>query len=115
MEPIGNLTYDRYNEEKKSLEISCNLHPNFWGKGYMTEAIIESMKYIFCNYNIDNIRFGYAEENLKSKALNEKIGFDYVGYHIEHYKRINKDIKEIDTIMSKNSFEIKYKLKSIQL
>ena len=49
MEPIGNITYDRYIEENNSLEIAYNLHPSYWKKGYMTEAVIESMKYIL-NY-----------------------------------------------------------------
>ena len=32
---------DRYDEKMKSLEISVNLHPNYWRKGYMTEAKLE--------------------------------------------------------------------------
>ena len=40
-EPIGNLLMDRYDEKMKSLEISVNLHPNYWRKGYMTEAKLE--------------------------------------------------------------------------
>lgn len=113
MIPIGNLFYDRYNDENKSLEISCNLHPNYWKKGYMTESIIESMKYIFDNFDIENIRYGYAEENINSRSLCEKIGFKEDGYRIEHYKRINKDIKEINNIMSKEDFKLRYGAKKI--
>ena len=40
-EPIGNLLMDRYDEKMKSLEISVNLHPNYWRKCYMTEAKLE--------------------------------------------------------------------------
>lgn len=104
MEPIGNIVYDRYIDENKSLEISYNLHPSYWKKGYMTEAIIETMKYIFSSLEIDNIRCGYAEENINSKAIGEKIGFKYSGYHVTHYSAIDKDIKEIETSMSKEDF-----------
>lgn len=111
MYPIGNLVYDRYNKEYNSLEISCNMHPDYWQKGYMTEAIISSMNYIFNNEDIDNIIYGYAEENVKSCALSNKIGFNYFNFEIEHYSRINKDIKEIKTIMSKKEFMRLYKSK----
>ena len=103
-EPIGNIVYDRYNEKNKSLEISVNLHPNYWHQGYMTEAILSSMKYVFDNLDIDNIIYGYAEDNFKSKGLSDKIGFKYYYDYIEHYSRINSDIKEIKTIMSKKEF-----------
>ena len=106
--PIGNIVYDRYDKNNKSLEISCNLHPNYWKNGYMTEAIITTMEYVFNNLDIDNIIYGYAEENFKSKGLSNKIGFNYYYDYIEHYTRINKDIKEIMTIMSKKDFNKKY-------
>ena len=107
--PIGNILYDRYDENNKSLEVSCNLHPNYWKKGYMTEALLSSMDYVFNNLDIDNIVYSFAEENFKSKALSEKIGFSFYNDHIEHYSRIDKDIKEIKTIMSKEEFNKKYK------
>lgn len=108
-QPIGNIVFDRYDEKNKSLEISCNLHPNYWKKGYMTEAILSSMEYVFSNLDIDNIVYGYAEGNYKSRGLSEKIGFDFYTDYIEHYKRIDKDIKVIKTIMSKEDFNKKYR------
>ena len=106
-EPIGNLVVDRYNKEENSLEISCNLHPSYWRLGYMSEALLKVMDYVYTNLNIDNIIYGYAEENYKSKGLSDKIGFLYDSESIGHYKRIDKDIKHVRTIMSKNRF---YKL-----
>ena len=104
--PIGNILYDRYNKDDNSLEISCVIHPNYWHKGYMTEAIISTMNYIFNNLDISNIIYTYAEDNYKSKGLSEKIGFKYYYDYIEHYIRIDKDIKEIKTIMSKENFNL---------
>lgn len=108
MYPIGNLVYDRYDKKNKSLEISYNLHPNYWKKGYMKEAILETMKYIFDNFEIKNIRSSYAYENFNSRLLNKKLGFQQIGEHTEYYKRIDKYIIEIDAIMSKENFKIKY-------
>lgn len=108
-QPIGNIVFERYDENNKSLEIACNLHPSYWKKGYMTEAIISSMRYVFDNLDIDNIVFGYAEENYKSKGLSDKIGFNYYDDYIEHYTRIDKDIRVFKTIMSEEEFNNKYR------
>ncbi len=106
--PIGNLTLDRYNPENKSLEVSVNLHPSYWRRGYMTEAILHAMHYVFKNLDIDNIIYGYAEENFKSRGLSDKIGFDFYCDKIEHYIRLDKDIKERITIMSREKFQQLY-------
>lgn len=102
--PIGNIIFDRYDDTNKSLEVSYNLHPDYWGNGYMVEALIKLMDYIYSNLNIDNIICGYAEENNKSKRVSEKIGFKYYDEFVEHYNNIDKDIKSIKTIMSKEDF-----------
>ena len=70
----------------------------------MSEAIFKAMDYVYTNLGIDNIVYGYAEENYKSKGLSDKIGFVYESESIGHYKRIDKDIKHIRTIMSKDRF-----------
>lgn len=103
-EAIANIVLDRYDEKLNSLEISINVHPNYWGHGYAKEAIVEIMKYVFDNLNIDNILYVYALENVKSKRASEKIGFEYLSSFTEHYKRIDKDIIHEKTIMSKERF-----------
>ena len=77
----------------------------------MSEAILKTMDYVYTNLGIDNIVYGYAEENYKSKGLSNKIGFAYESQSIEHYKRTDKDIKHIRTIMSKDRFYELYKSK----
>lgn len=108
MIPIGNILYDRYDEKNNSLEVSVNLHPSYWRRGYMFEGLLCSMKYVFDNLEIDNIIYGYALDNYKSKGLSEKIGFQFYYDFIEHYIRIDKDIKEVKTIMSKEKFKKLY-------
>lgn len=109
-QPIGNIIYDRYDKKNNSIDVSFNMHPNYWHNGYMYEALLYSMNYVFNNLNIDNIVYSYAEDNYKSKGLNKKIGFIYQNDYIEHYIRINKDIKEIRTIMNKDKFNSLYKI-----
>ena len=111
-EPIGNIIYDRYDDKMKSLEIAVNLHPNYWRQGYMTEALLATMEYVFNNLDIDNIMYGYAEENFKSKGLSDKIGFEYYDDYVTHYTRIDKDVRGEDTIMSKERFRELYVFKA---
>ena len=108
-EPIGNITFDRYDENNKSLEVSVNIHPNYWRKGYMTESLLCSMEYIFDNLDIENIIYSYAKDNFKSKGLSEKIGFKPYYEYVEHYTRIDKDIESVNSIMSKDNFYELYK------
>ena len=70
------------------------------------------MEYVFNNLDIDNIRYGYGEGNYKSKGLSEKIGFKYYRDYNERYVRFNKDIKNFETIMSKDDFRKLYGAKS---
>ena len=94
MEPIGNLVIDRYDSSNNSLEIACNLHPNYWRQGFMSEAILKVMDYVFTNLGIDNIRYSYAEENFKSKGLSDKIGFNL----LDRISDVNDiDVKYLNT------------------
>lgn len=110
--PIGNIVVDRYGEYGKSLEISINIHKDYWGNGYAKEGIIEIMRYIFDNLDVDRIIYGYAEENKKSKSVNDKIGFELIDKRVEFYKNIEKDITTIVTSMSKDKFYELYKGKT---
>ena len=102
--PIGNVTADRQNENINSIELAYNLHPNYWRKGYMSEAIAEIINYLF-TIGYENIIVGYDTGNYKSKAFAEKLGF-------HNYKTIkNAYIKNgvsIDThlmIINKNTYK----------
>ena len=75
--PIADIGFDRNDPSINGIEISCWLHPNYWGNGYMKEALIGTMDYIFTQ-GFDNIICGYIDNNIRSKRLCEKLGFlDY--------------------------------------
>lgn len=73
---IGQINFDRYDEFLNSLELSCFLHPSYWNRGYMTEALISSMDYIY-KEGYDNIVYTYIVDNIASKKLCDKVGFKY--------------------------------------
>ena len=110
--PVGNICFDRFRKEYNSLDVALNIHPDYWGNGYAKEAIVEIMKYIFSNLDIDNIIYGYALENKKSMRVAKKIGFEPFRRFYEYYKRIDKDIESEECIMSKEKFNELYGVKT---
>ena len=107
-EPIGNVTADCYDENLNSIELAFNLHPNYWGCGYMKEAVIAIMEYLFSN-GYDNILCGYSSGNIKSKKLGEKIGFEYFKKIENAWIKNNQPIDDYKTIMTKDRFYELYK------
>ena len=107
LEPIGDIGFDRYNEELNSLEISCYIHPNYWGNGYVKEALISVMDYIY-SLGFENIIYGYYEGNNKSKKNCEKIGFiPYEQKEVNNF--LGKKSIEYRNIMSKDDYYKLYK------
>ena len=101
--PIGDLDACQENLDNNEIEISFNIHPNYWGNGYMPEAIEIVINYLFqLGYN--NIICSYSEGNKKSKRVCEKLGFEL--YKIEKNARVinDKSIDDYKTIMTKEKW-----------
>ena len=57
--------------------ISFVLSPLYWGKGIMTEALKRIIRYSFDELKIDLLSAFHYSENLRSKRVIEKCGFEY--------------------------------------
>ncbi len=64
-------------EKDDECELGYWLGKPFWGKGYMTEAVRELLRYGFENLGMTTIWCGYYDGNNKSKRVQEKVGFFY--------------------------------------
>jgi RimJ/RimL family protein N-acetyltransferase/uncharacterized glyoxalase superfamily protein PhnB len=72
------------------------MHPDYWGHGYMAEAVRAALAYGFSNLGIDRVELWIAGDNLRSLRLAERLGFTYRGrfrqkyYHdpASHEKRV---------------------------
>ncbi len=73
-EPIGNVLTTDEDVDNKIIEIEFNLHPSYWGNGYMKEAVSSVIDYLF-EIGYDNIICGYSDGNIKAKRVLEKLGF----------------------------------------
>lgn len=94
-------------EDINAIEVAFNLHPNFWGKGYMKEACVEVMKYMF-SLGFDNILCGYDEGNVKSAKINAKIGFKPYYEQKNAWYKNGIPITTYHNIMSKQDFDRLY-------
>ena len=104
MTPIGDIVADRIDPELNAIEIAYNLHPDYWGQGYMPEAVRETMRYLF-NLGFDNIVCAYDEGNVKSKRVIEKLGFKLYKTVPNSWVKNGTPISSYNYIISKMEFE----------
>lgn len=71
---IGNVLTEEENYDERKIELSYNLHPSYWGNGYMPEAISCVIEYLF-SLGYDNIICTYSDGNIKAKRVLDKLGF----------------------------------------
>ena len=64
-------------ERDDECELGYWLGKPFWGRGYMPEAAREIIRHGFEDLGMNIIWCGYYEGNLKSKRVQEKLGFVY--------------------------------------
>lgn len=103
MIPIGDMLADRENIENNEIEIAFNLHPDYWGNGYMPEAINAVLDYLF-NLGFENILSGYSDGNIKSKRVLEKTKFEHYGIDKNAWTKNGKPIDDYKVIMTKNNY-----------
>ena len=108
--PFGNVTADREVGELKAIELSFNLHPDFWKKGYMNESVTEIIIFLF-KQGYENIICSYSEGNNNSKRINEKIGFKLFNKEENAWFKNGRPITDCHTILSKKEFYTRQKIK----
>lgn len=101
--PIGNLLLDRVNNEEKSIEIACHVHPSHWGNGYMQEAILEILPFLY-DMGFNAVIYSYDEGNIKSSKLCSKLGFELQSIKHNAYVRNGVQISTYRNIMTKERY-----------
>lgn len=60
-------------------EIGFHLRPQFWGKGYATEAATAVIDYAFSVLKAEALFAGHNPNNVASSKVLLKLGFRYIG------------------------------------
>ncbi|PID26839.1 MAG: GNAT family N-acetyltransferase [Candidatus Cloacimonadota bacterium] len=79
---IGSIGIHRSKSDEKDRGLNHRiigyvLNPNYWGRGFATEAVERVLDFCFNDMNLDLVCCGHFEDNLKSKKIIEKFGFSF--------------------------------------
>ena len=73
-EVIGSIDFNHRHADDV-LEIGYTLHPDYWGNGYVPEAVSALLKVGFTLLNLHKIEIGCYSYNKASQHIAEKLGF----------------------------------------
>lgn len=76
-------------------ELGYTVNPNYWGKGYATEASIAMLNYGFRKLNLTRIESTTFIDNYPSKRVCEKIGLRFEGIRKKGYLLYNGTIHDV--------------------
>ena len=76
---IGTIGFNSWLSKHKRAEIGYELHPDYWKKGYATEAVSEVISYGFRELELTRIGAVVFIENKASNDLLIKLGFEKEG------------------------------------
>jgi ribosomal-protein-alanine N-acetyltransferase len=76
---IGTIGFNAWFTKHKRAEIGYELHPEYWQKGYATEAVSEVISYGLKELDLTRIGAIVFIENIASNELLTKLGFEKEG------------------------------------
>lgn len=88
------LEPDRLRPDANSRELGYNLAEDHWGKGYMTEAAKEVLRFAFCELGLDQVGICTSKVNKRSQRIIEKCGFTYEGTIRRTYQTYDGSLRD---------------------
>ena len=82
---IGNIGYWRLIKEHYRAEVGYMLHPSFWKKGIMKEALLRVIDFAFDDMHLHSIEANINPGNAASAMLLESTGFIKEAYFKEDF------------------------------
>jgi RimJ/RimL family protein N-acetyltransferase len=75
---LHDTSISRDDAGNNALEMGYVLNPEYWGQGYIPEAAMALIDYVFSELHLDNLWCGHFDYNDKSRRVCEKCGFEYM-------------------------------------
>ncbi|MCX7834502.1 MAG: GNAT family N-acetyltransferase [bacterium] len=82
---IGTIGMHRFRPEHRRIELGFALHPDFWNRGIMTEAVNAVLQYGFETLRLHRIEAGVFEGNVASERVLQKVGMKLEGIFREAF------------------------------
>ena len=98
---IGYIGFWRLMKENVRAEIGYALEPQFWGKGYMSEAIKIVLDFGFKQLRLHSVEANINPENERSEKLLEKMGFRMEAHFRENYYFNGRFLEEYKIFLTK--------------
>lgn len=76
---IGSLSMFYPNRFLPAMELAVEINPNFWGKGYGSEAFLAGISFLSDSYPIYRLQARAVPENISSNALMRRLHFHFEG------------------------------------
>ena len=83
---IGTCGFHRWNQEDCKVEVGYDLKEEFWGNGYMQEAMKEIISFAMNEMHISEISACIYIDNQRSIRLAENLGFVLSGSMYESFR-----------------------------
>jgi ribosomal-protein-serine acetyltransferase len=84
-ELVGMVAFPEIDWKGKKTSYGYWLSPDFEGKGIVVRCVKELTNYAFKTLNLNRVEISCAEDNLRSRALPEKLGFIKEGILRDNY------------------------------
>ena len=83
---IGTCTLSHVDANNRRAELGYALNRNYWGNGYMGEALVALIDYAFVNLNLHRLEADVDPRNEKSIRALESLGFKKEGFLRERWQ-----------------------------
>lgn len=83
---MGTCGFHAWDREKHRTEVGYDLKEEFWGKGYMSEALEKILKFAADDMKAETVEAHIYPENANSVRLAEKFGFVLTGSYYEIFR-----------------------------
>lgn len=77
--PLGTLGFHHWDRRNRHAEIGYDLSPQYWGGGYMREAVTAALDFAFAHMRLHRVEAMIHVENTRSQRLVDGLGFQREG------------------------------------
>jgi RimJ/RimL family protein N-acetyltransferase len=82
---VGDIGVHFGSPSEAQAEIGYSLHPDHWGHGYAAEALGRLVDHLFDDHGLHRLVATTGADNLRSRALLERVGFRQEAYCVEAF------------------------------